>query len=396
MTKSAINAAASVVINGYCHPRFEPLRRTLLSNFQHFGETGTSVAVFHKGENVVNVWAGYSDTKKQTPWNENTLVNIFSAGKPVPAIVVLQLVQEGKLDLDKPVAYYWPEFGVSYKKEKILTRHFLNHKAALPAVLIPLEGDILYNWDEMIKELENQEPWWSPGDGHGYHPITYGYLIGELVKRVSGMSIDKYVQKNIVNPLNLDFHFGLSPSNIERTATIRKRRNVASKGIYEDLPEDHVTVKAFTNPLTILTGVNTEEWKKAVIPAANGHATAHSLAKFYATLAIGGKYEGFEMLDKKLVPFCYTEESKGEDKVLINNFTRFSLGLFLPFPNGPFPLKYNIFGHPGMGGSIGFADVTNNLSFAFVTNAIGTEIMQEARAQNLIKATYESLGVSIS
>ncbi len=209
----------AITIEGTCDPRFKKRQRCLRGQLRNAHEVGASVAMYIDGKQVVDLWGGYADKARTRPWTRDTLVNIYSTTKGLAAMCAHRLVDQGKLDLDAPVAKYWPEFAQA-GKDKLPVRYLLSHRAGLPAIRKTLPPEALYDWKTMTDAIAAQEPWWVPGTKHGYHAITYGWLVGEVVRRASGKTLGTYFRDEIVSPLGLDAHIGLSASHDARTSNI--------------------------------------------------------------------------------------------------------------------------------------------------------------------------------
>ena len=385
-----------VQVHGHCDPRFREVREVFAEGFRSRDEVGAAVAVCADGEAVVDLWAGHADQAKTRAWERDTLANVFSTTKGMTAICAHRLVEEGRLSLNAPVAEYWPEFAEA-GKGKIPVRWLLSHRAGLPAVRDPLPAGSLYEWETMNKALAAEQPWWTPGEKHGYHAMTYGWLVGEVVRRITGRSLGTYFREQFGEPLGLDFHIGLDASEHARAAEMSPMATPGEgaegfdlgKIITED-PEG-MTAKAFMNPPDMIRGPNIPEWRSAEIPAANGHGTARGIARIYGALARGGEIGGVHVLGKDAIARGHSEQSDGEDEVL-GIRTRIGLGFFLSQDReggrlGPNP---RAFGHPGAGGSVGFADPDAKLGFAYVMNRMGPHILLDPRATALIDAVYRA------
>lgn len=389
--------AGEVVIEGWCAPRFAAMKDALHRNFSEYGELGAAVSAYVDGEPVVDLWAGVVDSRSGTPWAENTLVNVFSTTKGVVAGLVLRLVAEGRLSLERPVAEYWPEFAQN-GKGGIPVKWLLTHRAGLPAVRELLPDEALYDWDRMTAALAAETPWWEPGTKHGYHPVTFGWLAGEVIRRASGASVGRYLQEAFAAPLGLDFHIGVPAKEHARIARISRPApdptNRDAMSFMQKVMQDPagVTARAFANPMSIATGSNTAEWRLAEIPAANGHGTARAIARYYAALACGGTLDGIEVLPRDILKYCWDEQSAGEDAVLGID-TRFSHGWMLSQnrPNAGFGPGKRSFGHPGAGGSVGLADPDARVGFGYAMNHMGAHMLLDPRATRLIEALYALL-----
>jgi len=309
------------------------------------GEIGAGVAVTVAGRPVVDLWAGYADPGRKHPWLRDTLANVFSSSKGITAILAHRLVEQGRLDLDAPVARYWPEFATG-GKEDITAHMLLSHRAGLAAVREPLAPEDTYDWKRMTEALAAERPWRAPGENHGYHAFTFGWLVGELIRRVTDCTPGRFLREEVAGPLGLDLHIGLDTAHHSRVAGLTPlpspepgSEEMQLVGRIISAPES-VSAKAFTNPPTLLAPgeVNTARWREAEIPAANAHATARSLAALYGALAAG------KILAQDSVSRCSRETSSGPDEVL-RIPTRFSLGFMLSRPGASFGRGPNSFGH---------------------------------------------------
>ncbi|MES2674164.1 MAG: serine hydrolase domain-containing protein [Pseudomonadota bacterium] len=420
------------MIKGFWSERWAPVVEVFAANFASSGEQGAGLALFHRGELVVNAWGGYYNNRlaqlTNEPWSEQTCVNIFSAGKGLVALCVLRLVAEGRLDLDKPVALYWPEFcgrkfcgrefagkdvaGEQYadamaNKAEITVRQVLCHRSGLSAFHPQMRHEDIFNWDAMTQATAADTPWWLPNTAQGYSPFIFGFLLGELIKRVSNSaSFDDYFQREIAIPLGLSCYFGVPDESLSSIADSgplqRSLANAANQNsAVQSDGADHfalgklmkenprgVTHKAFANPLSLMTAANSLEWRKAQIPAANAHANAAALATVYGKLASGN-----ELLAAPNLPLCWQEQSFEHDQVL-GLPLRFSLGFMLSQHNRQ-DCRYGrgtrAFGHPGAGGCLGFADPDYQLGFGYVTNGMGQSLLVDERAIRIIDATYKVL-----
>ena len=284
----------AVKIEGTCDPKFSRVKDAFAENFEKRSEVGAAAAVVLDGKSVVDIWGGYADKAATRPWTRDTLVNVYSTTKGVTAICAHRLVDKGLLDIDAPVAKYWPEFAQA-GKDKLPVRFLLSHRAGLPAVRKILDGDALFNWTTMANALAEQEPWWEPGTAHGYHAVTFGWLVGEVIRRITGKTPGVYLRDEITGPLGLDFHIGLDAKDDARVGGLipSPPPGPGEPNIFAEAMKnpESVVAKAFMNPpLMGKPGlVNSREWRAAEIPAANGHGTARSLARLYGALARGGE-----------------------------------------------------------------------------------------------------------
>jgi CubicO group peptidase (beta-lactamase class C family) len=342
------------------------------------------------GVPVVDLWAGWMDRGRTRPWERDTLVDVFSVGKPMAVLCLLQLVERGQVDLDRPVAAYWPEFAAA-GKEAVTVRMLLGHRAGLPGVRRELPGHAMYDWELMTSRLAAEAPWWTPGPAHGYHPNTYGFLVGELVRRVGGEGIGERFDRAIARPLGADFGFGLPPSEDARVAEFLFP-NAAAESLASPGGAPLIVRRAYFNPPGVsgIGTVNTRAWRAAVMPSTNGHATARAVARIYSALACGGALDGVRILRPDTLAEATREVSSGPDRVLARP-SRFGLGFQLPQPQRPLGPNPGAFGHFGAGGSLGFADPRERLAFAYTPNQGGGPRWQNPRNRGLIEALYSCL-----
>jgi CubicO group peptidase (beta-lactamase class C family) len=374
-------------IEGFCDERFTPVREALAENFAARGELGAAVSITLAGRPVVEIWGGWMDGQRTRPWRRDTLVGVFSVGKAMVALCVLLLVERREIELDQPVARYWPEFAAA-GKGGITVRTLLSHRAGLPAVRRPLAASTIYDWAAMVDALAGEEPWWRPGTTHGYHVNTLGFLAGELVRRVTGAGLGEFFRREVAGPLEADFHFGLAEREDARTADylFGGEAQEFTEGVEEqrihtpDEARDFLLSRVYLNPpeLSGIGTVNTRAWRAAQIPSANAHATAWSITRIYGAL---GALLGPATLAAAIAP-----HSEGMDFVL-GRPSRFGLGFQLTQPERPLGPSPRSFGHFGAGGSLAFADPDAQLAFAYVMNRSGPR-RQNPRNRALIDAVY--------
>jgi len=387
--------APEVPIDGECEARFQPVRRAFAANFETAGEVGAAVAVTLDGRLVVDLWGGHVDKERARRWDRDTLVNVYSSTKGITAICAHRLVDQGKLDLDAPVAKYWPEFAQA-GKQNLPMRWLLSHRAGLPAVSAALEPDAIFDWERMTSLLAAQTPWWEPGTQHGYHAFTFGWLVGEVVRRVSGKSVGAFLRDELAAPLGLDCHIGLDVKDDRRVATIiaEPPSPAGTFDIFAEIARnpETLTAKAINNPPTIMLAetTNSRQWRAAEIPAANCHTTARALARLYGALARGGEIDGIRVLSPASIERCYTEQSSGPDAVLMFP-TRWSLGFGLSQPHAALGPNPHAFGHSGAGGSLGAADPDGRIGFGYTMNQRRHSILIDPRALQLLDAVYKCL-----
>jgi CubicO group peptidase (beta-lactamase class C family) len=379
------------MIQGSCDPRFERVREAFAEGFASRGEHGAAVAIRIDGKTVLDLRGGFVDKEKTRPWQPDTIATVFSVTKGLTAACLHALADDGKIDIEAPVARYWPEFAAA-GKESIPVRFLLDHRAGLPAIRAPLPPEALYDWNVMTNALAAETPWWTPGTKHGYHAITFGWLVGELVRRVSGKSVGAFFRERFAKPLELDTQIGIPPSDDARCTPLRWLPRDRTPGAKPTLMEkamadpEGIVAKAFANPPTTVLPqtLETREWRGGEVPSVNGHTTALGLAKLYGAFARG------EALSRTAVDRARAESSSGHDEIL-DVTTRFGLGYMLSVPGEEMGPSEGAFGHPGAGGSLGFADPTASLGFGYVTNRLGTRLQLDPRAKALIAAVYASL-----
>jgi CubicO group peptidase (beta-lactamase class C family) len=383
-------------ISGRCDARFAAVRDAVADNFREHDELGAAVAITLGGRTVVDIWAGWQDDARTRPWRRGTLVDVFSVGKAMASLCVLILVEREQVELDAPVARYWPAFAAAGKSE-VTVRMLLSHRAGLPAVRRLLGDDDIYDWKLIVGALAAEEPWWSPGSTHGYHVNTFGFLTGEIVRRVSGESLGAFFRREVAMPLDADFHFGTRPEDDLRTAEYLFPSGKAAADedprASAEMDEERrlLLARAYLNPPGIsgLGTVNTRAWRAAEIPSANAHATARAIARVLSALACAEDAGASVILRPETIAEATAEASAGTDFVL-RRPSRFGLGFQLTQPERPLGPNQRSFGHFGAGGSLGFADPDARLAFAYTMNRSGPR-WQNPRNRGLIDAAYASL-----
>lgn len=398
-------------VYGHCDPRFAAVRDVFTANLRDGADLGAAVAFTLDGEPVVDLWGGFLDFKGEHEWQRDTLVNVYSTTKGITAICAHQLVERGLIDLDAPVAEYWPEFAAKGKQD-VPVRWLLSHRVGLPAVREPLPHGALYDWKRFTEALAGEEPWWEPGTRHGYHAVTFGHLVGEVIRRVSGQSVGAYLRDHLTGPLEADFHIGCGPELDARIAHLHgnlvggasSRRGDGASGAKAPAIPDAIrefmrsmtdpttmTGAAFGNPRQKPGDVNTRAWRAAEIPAANGHGTARALARIYGALARGGEIDGIRILSPETIDRAIVEQSNGPDAVLGGMPMRFGLGFMLRSPIMPLSPSPRAFGHPGAGGSIGMADPDARVGFGYTMNKMQMGLVGGAGGFAMLRAFFDAL-----
>jgi CubicO group peptidase (beta-lactamase class C family) len=381
----------SSAIQGSCDPRFAKVRDAFAANFAAGREVGASFAATVDGELVIDLWGGHADAERTRPWQRDTIANVFSTTKAMTALVAHMLADRGLLDLDAPVAKYWPEFAAA-GKQSMPVHYLLSHRAGLAALREPLPVEALYDWERMTGVLAAESPWWEPGSASGYHALTYGHLVGEVVRRVAGKSLGAFFRDEVAAPLGADFHIGLAASEDARVADMvaPSADEVAAAGPGAAVDPESLLGKVLANP-PITPGVaNTRAWRAAEIPAANGHGNARSVATVLAALACGGAASGVRLLGEGALARAVAEQCYAQDLVLPLSM-RWGLGFMLSSDHLPLDPKRAAFGHGGWGGSLGIADPATRVSWAYVMNKMSPGTVGDTRAFMLAMALYAAL-----
>lgn len=383
----------TVPIDGRCDTRFESVRRTFAENFERHGEVGAAVCVYLDGRPVVDLWGGWADAARTRAWQENTLVTVYSTTKGMTTVAAHRLVERGELDLDAPAAQYWPEFAQGGKAD-VPVHMLLSHRVGLPSVSEKLADDAIFHWDVMTDALARQVPLWEPGTRHGYHGLTFGWLVGEVVRRISGKSLGTFFRDEVAAPLGAEFHIGLASEHDARVAEMLDAEVTpeALERRKEMMDKMDPALAAVQGNIVLSPGDhNTEPWRRAEIPAANGHATAHGVARVYAALAIGGDLDGVHVLSPEAIARATIEQAHGPDAMITMLSTRFAQGFWLTTKDAPLGKGPHGFGHPGAGGSVGFADPDARLGFGYVMNQMKAGLTVETTGSRLVDAVYACL-----
>ncbi|MFJ2706915.1 serine hydrolase domain-containing protein [Streptomyces sp. NPDC087428] len=380
-------------IHGHCDARFAAVRDAFEANFGERDELGAAVTVLVDGQPVADLWGGWADGARSRPWEQDTLVNVWSTSKGPTALCAHVLADRGLLDLDAPVATYWPEFAAA-GKEAVLVRHLLSHRAGLAGLREPHTLAELYDWELTCARLAATEPWWEPGTRSGYHAITYGFLVGEVVRRVSGLLPGEFLRREVTGPLGIDFSVGLPEKEAVRAAelVVPKADRARQAALFARM--EPVAVASLLNPPTGAAAANTAEWRAAEIPAANGHGTARAVAALYGVLAGRGSLGGRRVLSEAAAERVREGQGSCRDLVLGAGFaqeTEIALGVWLSGPNGSYGPNPRAFGHDGAGGSCGLADPEAGIALGYVMNRMGPLIADDPRKTALIDAVYASL-----
>jgi CubicO group peptidase (beta-lactamase class C family) len=369
--------------------RLEPLFQ---ENFERFGELGAAVSVWQNGKPIVDLYGGFRDSRREKPWTADTLVLVWSATKGIGSACVLHALQEHKIQLDRRVAEFWPEFAQA-GKGKITLAQLLSHQAGLCA--LDRRVDVL-DYAAVIQALEAQAPLWPPGTAHGYHARTFGFLLDQLVRRVTGKALSDYWQEKFARPLGLDFWIGLPEKENPRLATVyaaKSGKPPEPKQFYDDLlTPGTLARKTFTSPygLHVISKMNDPAVRAQPIVSFGGIGSASALAKFYSMLGNGGKFNERIFFSQETIQWMTTPLSDGVDQVF-QIPTAFSAGFMKDSLQGTrrlFGPSPTSFGHPGAGGSHAFADPKNKIAFAYVMNQMEQSLLPNEKSLRLVDAMY--------
>ena len=372
-------------IHGNFDEKFQSIVDCYENQFNLGLDIGSSLAVTYEGEIVVDIWAGTRDKAQSLPWEENTIVNVFSSTKNATSLSAYVLADQGKLDFSAPVAEYWPEFAQN-GKENILVSHIMSHSSGLAGWDEPVAGNDLYDPDKVAALFEAQAPWWKPGTALGYHAISVGNLMGEIIKRISGKTVGKFFKEEIADPLDIDFHIGLLDEHHSRVAEIHQAVESNPEDLFE-LEEGSVMQKVMTNGIITASDANTPEWRRAEIPAAGGHGNGRSIAESMALMANGGTYKGKRIFSEELIKFALEEQVRGNDLVLVEPL-RWGIGFGLPINNASWMgyLEEGACFWAGWGGSMSIADTKKRVSFGYTPCLMEEGAIGADRSQNLVRS----------
>ncbi len=376
-------------IKGTCDEKFKPLSDILSAQLESGDDLGASVALVIEGEPVVDIWGGWADEARTTPWEENTITNVWSTTKTMTNLSALVLIERGVLDPFAPVATYWPEFAAN-GKERIEVRHLMSHTSGVSGWAQPVTVDDIYDWDKSTSMLAAQEPWWEPGTASGYHALNQGHLVGEVVRRVSGKKLGRFLADEIAGPLGADFFIGLPDSEFDRVSNVIPPPPLPFD--LEALGMDSPAVKTFTGPAPEASVAWTPEWRRADIGAANGHGNARSVARIQSVVSNGGAVDGVRLLSSDTIDLIFTEQANGVDLVLGAPF-RFGIGYGLPnetayyIDGGRADSRACYWG--GWGGSIIVNDTARRFTFTYMMNKMAAGIVGNPTSEKLCTALYE-------
>jgi CubicO group peptidase (beta-lactamase class C family) len=365
-------------VQGTCEARFDGVRRALSDQLDRGDDVGASVAISLHGDPVVDIWGGYVDEAHTAPWERDTITNVWSTTKTMTFITALILHDRGELDFHAPVATYWPEFAAA-GKEKVEVRHLMGHTAGLAGWDTPLVAQDLADWEKCTAALAAQAPWWEPGTASGYHAVTQGYLIGEVVRRITGESIGSWFAREVAKPLEADFHIGLSESEDHRVSNVIPPPPITANDFgASELPE--FLIKTFLNPPIDASMAHHDWWRRAEIPAANGQGNARSVAAVQSVIAGKGQARGVRLFSEKTAEVIFEEQAQGIDKCL-GVPLHFGMGYGLANPDMPIGPRTCYWG--GYGGSVIIMDLETELTVCYVMNRMFPGLVGDLRGMTI-------------
>ncbi len=376
-------------VQGRADARFDKLAEALADELASGAEVGAAIAIDVDGECVVDIWGGHADAARTIPWTKDTIVNVWSSTKTVTSLAALILADRGLLDLDAPVAEYWPEFAANGKRD-IRVRHLLSHTSGVAGWQEPVTMADLFDWEKATSLLAAQAPWWEPGTKSGYQALNFGFLIGELVRRTAGMSLKDFVRDEIARPLDADFQIGAAPEDAGRIAELIPPPPFDFP--FDALPEDNLTRKTLTNPEPQADIAHTDAWRAADLGAVNGHGNARSLARMLSPVSLGGTANGVELLSASTIERIFEVQSHGPDLVLAVPL-KFGIGYSLPTPEAvPFlPPGERVCFWGGWGGSMVLMNPTRRTTATYVMNKMGQGTLGNERTARYAKLIYEAI-----
>ncbi len=363
------------LVQGTTTEQFAELRDRLEASIERGDDVGASIAVYRKGELVCDLWGGFRDEAKSIPWGQNTLVNVWSTTKTMTFLIMLMLADRGELDFDSPVRTYWPEFGVNGKSD-ITVHHVMNHAAGLSGWTEPINGEDLANWDLCVKGLAEQAPWWDDRSKSGYHALTQGFLLGEIVRRITGTSIGQFFKSEVADVLGADFFIGLPETEEHRVSLV-----IPSKPLDIDpTMVNPICYRTLTSPRIVASAPHHRWWRAAEIPAANGHGNAKSVALIQQVIANQGHAQGHRFFRESTGEKIFHERVSGVDQVLGMDM-RFGLGYGLASSAVPLGPRSAYWG--GFGGSMIITDQDLELTFAYMMNKMHSGLVGDTRGAEL-------------
>ncbi|CAM3812060.1 serine hydrolase [Kibdelosporangium persicum] len=375
-------------VQGHHDRRFDNVRAAFEQNVASGEELGASLVLDIDGDVAIDLWGGYRDPARTTPWDEHTITNVWSTTKTVTSLAALILVDRGDLTLTAPVAEYWPEFAANGKRD-VEIRHLLSHTSGVAALDQPAVVEDLYDWENSTARLAAQAPWWEPGTASGYHVTNFGHLIGEVVRRVTGKTLKRFVAEEITGPLGADFQIGAAERDWGRIADVVPPPPAQID--FAALGADNLMVRALTGPAVDANVANTPAWRRAEIGAVNGHGNARSVARVLSVIARGGSVDGVRLLGQDTIDLIFTEQANGVDLGL-GIPLRWGVGYGLPRQDTiPWIPDGRICFWGGWGGSMIIMDVERRMTISYVMNKMAPGIIGSDRSATYVTAVYEAL-----
>ena len=374
-------------VHGSCDDRFSGVREALARNLDG-DELGASVAVDLDGETVVDLWGGYRDQERTTPWTQDTIVNVWSTTKCVLSLAALMLVDRGELDVHAPVGDYWPEFSAKGKKD-VAVRHLMSHTSGVPAWEQPFSIKDMYDWETACERLAAQRPWWEPGTASGYHAANQGHLVGEVIRRITGRTFKQFVAEQIAGPLGADFQIGAREADWGRIAPlVPPPRPEANR----DADMTSVAMRTWTGPVMSTKATATPEWRAADLGALNGHSNARGVLDVLRVIPLGGAAGGRRLVSEETIDLIFDVQADGVDLVLEAPY-RFGIGYALtPAPSLPYLPEGRVAWWGGWGGSLAVMDLDRRLTISYTMNRMGADLLGSPRAESYVRAVYAALG----
>lgn len=386
-----MNEDQLTTLGGTCDPRFAALRDLFAAKLKSGEDLGASLAVNIDGEAVVDLWGGWADEARIRPWNADTIAPVFSTTKAMTSLAALVLVDRGELDLDASVARYWPEFAANGKAQ-VKVRHLLSHTSGVSGWEQPIALEDIFDRERSTARLAAQAPWWAPGTASGYHALTYGHLIGEVIRRITGRSLGEFFAEQVAEPLGADFRIGLPPSEFHRVADLATADWPATD--LTRIEPGSVAFKTATGPPgdRNIPLSKTDWWRRADIGAFTGHGNARSVARVQSAVACGGEVAGVRLLSPKTIERIFEVQSDGIDLVVGCRF-KIGVGYGLPWPEVlPCVPQGRVCFGAGAGGSLVIADADRRLTFAYVMNKLSPCLIASPVAAALVERLYDIVG----
>ena len=377
-----------MAVHGHVDERFSALSEVLDAQLESGEELGAAISVNLGGQTLVDVWGGYADAARTIPWGEDTIVNVWSTTKEITALAILMLVEQGLVDLDAPVATYWPEFA-QHGKHDILVKQVMSHTSGVSGWDQPFVAEDMYDWEKSTSQLAAQAPWWEPGTASGYHAQNQGHLLGEIVRRVSGLPLKQFVAERIAAPLGVDLQIGAKAEDDDRVAEI-----IPPPPLGFDLATmdpTSPTVRTLTGPVSDAALANTIPWRRADMGALNGHTNARALARTFSTISLGGEVDGARLLSPATIERIFEEQSHGPDLVL-GVPLRFGIGFALPEPTSiPYVPSEKVCFWGGWGGSMTLMFPDRGLTVSYVMNRMAPGIIGSDRVELYLTSILSAL-----